>query len=130
MFFVRCICIRVCLFILRYVITYRDSFNYLTIYPPNYFIVILVELKLFRFDNKDVNDFEILLIDITFHLQHVQKMICDVLIKKKKNEMGSGAYRVEGAYDPTGNPCGFITLSDSVRIQASMHLGVFSTAKY
>ena len=34
----------------------------------------------------EVNDFEILLIDVTFYLQHVQKLVfINVLIKKGEN---------------------------------------------
>ena len=41
------------------------------------------EWKLFRFDNMDVNCFQILLIDVTFYLYHVQKVVLNVLIKLK-----------------------------------------------
>ena len=47
--------------------------------------------KLFRFDQIEVNDFEILLIDVTFYLYHVQKLALNVLIKNiKKIQSGSG----------------------------------------
>ena len=38
------------------------------------------EWKLFRFDKMEVNHFEILLIHVTFYLQHVQKLVFDALI--------------------------------------------------
>ena len=38
------------------------------------------------FDKMEVNYFQILLIDVTFYLYHVQKVVLDVLIKKLKTE--------------------------------------------
>ena len=33
----------------------------------------------------EVSDFELLLIDVTFYLEHSQKLVFDVLIKIEKN---------------------------------------------
>ena len=40
----------------------------------------------------EVNDLEILLIEVTFYLYHVQKLVLNVLIKnmKKNNIIGTG----------------------------------------
>ena len=43
----------------------------------------------------EVNDFEILLIDVTFYLQHVQKLVLNVILKNEKpNIIGTGGERV------------------------------------
>ena len=39
------------------------------------------EWKLFRFDNIEVNNFQIFLLNVTFYLWQVQNLICDVLKK-------------------------------------------------
>ena len=41
----------------------------------------------------EVNNFQILLIGVTFHFQHVQKLIGNVLIKMLK--VGTGGLRVK-----------------------------------
>ena len=68
----------------------------LTLYQPTELIWILTHLKLclassewklFRFDKMEVNDFKILLINVTFYHYHVKKLVFNVLIIKwKKNE--------------------------------------------
>ena len=52
------------------------------------------EWKLLRFDKMEVDDFDILLIDVTFCSQHVQKMVFNVLIKKKTNFIGPAVNRL------------------------------------
>ena len=37
-----------------------------------------------------VNGFKIVLIDVTFHLEHVQKVVFDVVVKNGKNENNRG----------------------------------------
>ena len=49
------------------------------------------EWKLCRFDKMEVNCFQILLIDVTFYLYHVQKVVLDVLVKNENlNICGTG----------------------------------------
>ena len=37
-----------------------------------------------------INGFKIVLIEVTFHLEHVQKAVFNVLVKKTKNENNRG----------------------------------------
>ena len=48
---------------------------------------------LFRFDKMEVDDFKILLIDVTFYPQHAQKLVFNVLAKNgNPNIIGIGGY--------------------------------------
>ena len=41
------------------------------------------EWKLFRFDKMEVNSFQILLVDVTFYLEHIYNVVPNVLIKNE-----------------------------------------------
>ena len=59
------------------------------------------EWKLFRFDKIEVDDIEILVINVTFYVYHVQKLVCNVVIKNEKtlNIIGTGGEGVKWGLD-------------------------------